>query len=85
VKTTYRIVLIPRGPSSRFNPHQVIESDAPPRFEGGVVIITRPRWLPGPDDPGPQPEGRGPSRQAWPLDLVAAVVEYDIEHPDDDQ
>lgn len=87
MKVTYRIVLIPRGPSSRFNPPQVCESDAPARYESGVVILTRPRWVPGADEPGPEPGpgGRGPLRQAWPLDLLAAVVEYDIEHPDDGQ
>ena len=85
MQITYRIVLVPRGPAGRFNPPQVVESGAPPQFEGGAVIISQPTWLPGPNDPGPAPEGRGPMRQAWPLDLLGAVVVYDIERQDDGQ
>jgi hypothetical protein len=74
----YRITLLPRqrGP---FAEHVVVESGAPPRFEGGAVIVTQPKE----GHPGKPQLDRTPLYMAWPLDTVSAVIVDEL--PGDDE
>lgn len=83
----YRITLLPRdrvplgGVRQRgvLPEHVIVESGAPPRFEGGAVIVTMPRE----GDPRKPDLDRTPLYMAWPLDTVSAVIVDEL--PGDDR